>query len=360
LDIEKLVSSDANPVIIRNNVIEDHDRGIRIRGEHTAVVEQNQFVAGGAGIEILAKSGVDIIKNSFRVNGDAIRIHFTSGFHPVSIIENTIENCSTGISADASGSISIRNNSLTNNQRGMYLELGNNGSGEVNVLNNTITGSSLGGGLTVGPGTNSSGFQCSIIGNKIVGNINEWGGTGGGIKCWTGNVGTITISENEIEGNTAQNGGGLQLDGSITVKNNQIKNNQSLFNGAGLSVGNFYSGQVVIQDNLFEGNSAGYNGGAIYSAATPDISGNQFISNYAAPKKEVPSTVKPPTGMPRKQSPCRVCPGWYHATYLVLMKAAIPTPETRMACWEVNGARARTTGVRMPDLMYTAIKKTIT
>jgi predicted outer membrane repeat protein len=284
LDIEKLVSSDANPVIIRNNVIEDHDRGIRIRGEHTAVVEQNQFVAGGTGIEILAKSGVDIIKNSFRVNGDAIRIYFTSGFHPVSIIENTIDNCSTGISADASGTISIRNNSLTNNQRGMYLELGNNGSGEVNVLNNTITGSSLGGGLTVGPGTNSSGFQCSIIGNKIVGNINEWGGTGGGIKCWTGNVGTITISENEIEGNTAQNGGGLQLDGSITVKNNQIKNNQSLFNGAGLSVGNFYSGQVVIQDNLFEGNSAGNDGGAIYSAATPDISGNQFISNYAAQK----------------------------------------------------------------------------
>jgi parallel beta-helix repeat protein/predicted outer membrane repeat protein len=300
IDIEKLIQSSVNPVIITNNIIEDHNRGIRLRGWQTAMIENNQFKGGDWGIEILGNTGAEIRINTFQLHSaDAIRIYYTSGVHPSVILGNTISGCLFGIQTDASGSITIQNNTLTNNLGGIFLMLGNNGSGNALVSNNTITGSTQAGGIMARPGSGCLSFQCTISGNTLTNNNNESNG-GGGISCFTSTVGTVQIIGNTLDGNKSFNGGGVYASGNVEVKNNQILNNMATYGGglnavegavvvenyfesnsATTSGGGLECRDAVIRDNTFLSNSATLNGGAVYSPYASLISGNTFNSNYA-------------------------------------------------------------------------------
>jgi hypothetical protein len=280
LDIEKLVVSEENPVIVKDNIIENHNRNIRIRGFHTATIEKNQFKEGDWGIELLGNSGAAIVQNTFSDHiEDAVRIFFTSGLYPVRIQSNTMQRCGSAISADASGSIDIINNTVINNHwNAIRLGLGNNGSANARISGNIISNNDNTG-IYVGKGTNSTGFQCAITSNTITGNL------GGGIRGSADANAFIQISENTIEDNRAQSGAGVSLGGNVEVKNNQIKKNQAQYSGGGISVGDYNGIQATIKDNTLEGNTAGENGGGIVSNnGLPDISGNQFISNTAGQK----------------------------------------------------------------------------
>lgn len=129
-------------------------------------------------------------------------------------------------------------------------------SGNLKLNHTTISGGATtawGGGLYVG----QSG-QATLTGAIIFGNGAY---SGGGIAT---KLGTVTLANSTVSGNTAgQFGGGIHANlGTVTLANSTVSSNEAGNRGGGISV--FHGNTVTVNGSTIRGNAAAGGGGAVY------------------------------------------------------------------------------------------------
>jgi len=117
--------------------------------------------------------------------------------------------------------------------------------------------------------------DCTVTGNTAV-------YTGGGIST-SGTTAKLTVSNSQISGNSAKNGGGIYSGGTATVSGSAISGNSATGSGAGMYI---LTGQTAtISDSIFSNNLAnlasGY-GGGVYNLGTVTLSRDTFSGNSAS------------------------------------------------------------------------------
>lgn len=165
----------------------------------------------------------------------------------------------------------------------------NDTGAELNVKNATFTGntSSLKGGAIFNRDGEVTIENSTFKGNSVP---TSAGGAVLNESGHTGITGTITITGSTFEGNKAGNGGAVWngSNGKVTIKNSTFKDNTALAEG-GLGQGGAITNadQMTITGSTFEGNQAGKLGGAIFNAASGNLTfngTNTFTNNTAAGK----------------------------------------------------------------------------
>ncbi|WP_204102616.1 MULTISPECIES: CHAT domain-containing protein, partial [Spirulina sp. CCY15215] len=152
-----------------------------------------------------------------------------------------------------------------------------NGTGTLTISNSTISGNSVnstGGGVFVA--NNSAN---TIITNSTIFNNTSTGTNSGGL----GIVGTFTLSNSTVSGNSAVGeGGGIGMTGDFTIINSTISNNTATNRGGGIAS---FTGNMTMSNSTVSGNSTGVDGGGIYLNATytlnltnSTISGNTAVN----------------------------------------------------------------------------------
>ena len=151
------------------------------------------------------------------------------------------------------------------------------------IRNSTISGNSAllrGAGIAVGYG-NGLNVNLTITDSTISGNFatsaNRGYSGGGGIFANRGS--NVTISSSTISDNFAGFGGGIFVDGPVTVINSTISRNNSTISRNLLAVGGggiYSTGAVTVNNSTISGNSAEF-GGGIYSDYAPTI-GNSIVA----------------------------------------------------------------------------------
>jgi hypothetical protein len=184
-----------------------------------------------------------------------------------------------------SGTVTVNNSTLTDNQATNGGGIWNQGTLTLNY--STISGnsaSSNGGGIYYTTGASSSGVYLNhslISGNSAP--------TGGGI--WSSR--TLTVDNSTLSGNSATNGGGIyNLGGTVTINTTTISDNVGSTNGGGIY--NYTSNSccvatVTINTSTLNGNSATDSGGGIYNyascgycVATVTVNNSTLSGNSAA------------------------------------------------------------------------------
>ncbi|MDO8616725.1 MAG: choice-of-anchor Q domain-containing protein [Dehalococcoidia bacterium] len=121
-----------------------------------------------------------------------------------------------------------------------------------------------------------SGGAVSISGVTIQ---NGSGGEGGGIY----NVGTLTLTNSTVSGNTApSNGGGIYNYSTLTLTNSTVSGNTAPVSGGGIY--NF-SATLTLTNSTVSGNTSGSDGGGIYNSShsyTVATITNSTITNNSA------------------------------------------------------------------------------
>ncbi|MEQ1644609.1 MAG: choice-of-anchor Q domain-containing protein, partial [Pyrinomonadaceae bacterium] len=114
--------------------------------------------------------------------------------------------------------------------------------------------------------------KITISGGQVTG-----GEFGGGIQ----NLGTLTLANTTVSGNTASGGGGISNSGSLTLNNSTVANNVANPFGGGI----YSTGALTVTNSTISGNSAtstGIGGGINNSSGTPGIITNSTISGNSA------------------------------------------------------------------------------
>ena len=155
----------------------------------------------------------------------------------------------------------------------------------VTIRNSTISGNSAllrGAGIAVGYG-NGLNVNLTISDSTISGNFatsaNRGYSGGGGVFANRGS--NVTISSSTISDNFAGFGGGIFVDGPVTVINSTISRNNSTIprNLFAVGGGGIYStGAVTVNNSTISGNSAEF-GGGIYSDYAPTIRNSIVAGN---------------------------------------------------------------------------------
>ena len=135
------------------------------------------------------------------------------------------------------------------------------------LINLTLTsGTANNGGAIYNNGTLTV-VNCTILNNT---SINQ----GGAIY---NNYGTITLNNTTIQNNTAKNqGGAIYNRGTITINNSTIQNNSAAFYGGAIS----NTQTITINNCILQNNSATY-GGVIYNYGTTTIDSSTIQNNTA-------------------------------------------------------------------------------
>ena len=173
-------------------------------------------------------------------------------------------------SGQAMGSLTIANSSVTGNQA----QYGNGGGLEIRPYSSTgisITGTSISGNATSnyydGGGISLDAFGLSatdmaVSASTISGNS---AGNGGGMELFSG--GLLAIENSTISGNSADyDGGGLQVDGALTLTLSTVVDNAASY-GGGIDV----DGGTTTLRNAIIGNNAASYGPDIYGAVDADF-----------------------------------------------------------------------------------------
>lgn len=250
-------------------------------------------------------------RGSQRILGSAVDIGAVEfGTFFVNSDEDTIDvSLGDGIAADANGNITLRAaimeaNALTGDSlivlgAGTYaLTLTGAGenvafTGDLDIIDTTgsLTILGAGSGQTIIDATGLvddrvfdvlSGTDLTLQGLTVTGG-NAVGASGGGIR----NIGTLTLVDAAVDGNTAElNGGGilngeLGLQGILNISNSDVSNNSAV-DGAGIY--NNDQSQVTIVDSAVTGNTGSGDGAGIYNdlQATIDITRSDISGNTAA------------------------------------------------------------------------------
>ncbi len=299
----KIYVSGADIVTILSNTI----GGIYLNEIVAATISNNTISSGGSGIDMLSSGGiVTISNNTISNNTEGVSVHGDT----ITISNNTIsDNSSSGVTAYGNsviinnntvdyskgrgiyvsgGTIAISNNTISNNT--VYAHGGGiYASGDGIIYNNTISSNSakyysvnLGVGGGSGGGIYVSGGTITISNNTI--DNNTANSSGGGVHV---SGGTITISSNTISNNTAfytansnAYGGGIRASNStITISDNLINNNFTSKSGGGVSV---YNSTITISNNTIDNNTANFSGGGIYVKESTVTVLNNTIGNNTA------------------------------------------------------------------------------
>ncbi len=126
--------------------------------------------------------------------------------------------------------------------------------------------------INVPPGGNTLTLQDLVIMN---GNTAQ---NGGGISVANS---TLTLTRVGVNGNTAQDGGGIWIDGASSFTSSQLEGNSAHGAGGGIY---FLAGNppvTVFNDLTVSGNAAVAQGGGIYTGAPLTITGGDFSDNQA-------------------------------------------------------------------------------
>jgi hypothetical protein len=137
----------------------------------------------------------------------------------------------------------------------------------LNVRHSTISRNSVGGGVF-------NAGQLIVVDSTISTN----GTPGGGAGIWNTVLGSATIVNTTVSGNSALGSGGIQNQGAMEIINSTIFNNQGLFSTGGIS----NSGSIVLRNTIVAGNSTGVFVNGTFVTRNPDVSIFQqgaFISN---------------------------------------------------------------------------------
>jgi predicted outer membrane repeat protein len=223
-------------------------------------------VNAGPGAAVIENNLIDGCSASY---GGGI---FYANSPDVLIAGNTIQSCSAinggGINSAGNGSGIIRDNTIqscyaSQQGGGIFCDQGSHPE----IINNLITGNTVG---YVSYGAGIALFQSDshIAFNTISLNIGDPTGrqaVGGGIYC---RLCQDTIEDNELDGNTATDGGGIYFSmddpGTPVVRNNVFRNNSAI-NGGGSYVQIFFGEPVWFFNCDFISNTAsGSGGGAVY------------------------------------------------------------------------------------------------
>jgi hypothetical protein len=163
-------------------------------------------------------------------------------------------------------------------------------------------GSATGGGLYVN-GSSLTIASSAIATNQATGGKLGLGGSSDGVGEAGGlyNLGTLTVSDSTLSGNSANLGGGIFNDhGTLTVSNSTLSGNSAgsgggIYNWGTLTVsdstlsgntgvygGGIYnnSGRLTVSNSTLSGNSAG-DGGGIYNTGTLTVTGSTLSGNSA-------------------------------------------------------------------------------
>ena len=222
----------------------------------------------------------------------------------------TIQNCEIysnaaedgsggGIKSFSSDNLHLIGNHIYENQgSGVSMSSGSNPTFISNVINDNV-GDGIG--VFTAPGTKTdirdneiTGNQgsgvtlLSVSGGSLTGNLvtdNHPTGGGGGFDI-TGAIGNFEISDNILSGNTALQGGGIDISGSIArVINNVIHSNSttpSSNGGGGIYVNSGSSGSyTMVSGNLVYSNTTSHQGGGILALGYVDVLGNAVTGNSA-------------------------------------------------------------------------------
>ena len=151
------------------------------------------------------------------------------------------------------------------------------GFGDVtNVTDCIISGNATsGGGSPVGGGIGNGAGTLNVSGTTISNNTS--GASGAGIYTDSFGVGSFSLSNSTLTGNstTNGNGGGVVVAGSGSVTSSSFSSNHA--NGAGTLGGGLLSqgGSATVTLSSFSGNTAGFGGGGIAN------SGGSLTANYS-------------------------------------------------------------------------------
>jgi CSLREA domain-containing protein len=135
----------------------------------------------------------------------------------------------------------------------------------------TITNTGGGGGIYVHLGVNLTLENCRIINNET----DSWGG---GIDNWSG---VVNITNCSIQGNSAEQGGGIYNDGILVLSNSIIDANTADVLGGGLVNSAPGVGKATIENVTFSRNtSLEYSGTGIYSTSPITLTNTTIVHNF--------------------------------------------------------------------------------
>ena len=197
------------------------------------------------------------------------------------IAGDTIEFSVTGTIILGGTELTINKNLTINGPGASSLSI--SGAGTSRVFGITTSATVTIHGLTVTNGREIYGGGISTLGTLTLTNCVISGNTadngGGGIKIWAN---TVTINNSIISDNTSYaSGGGILLQGgdSLTVNNSTISGNEAVNFGGGIDNS---QGTVTLINSTVSGNTAGLSGGGIFNGQGWIIITNSTISGNSA------------------------------------------------------------------------------
>ena len=116
----------------------------------------------------------------------------------------------------------------------------------------------------------------TLINSEVNGNTGS--GRGGGIK----NIGTMTVTNSTVSGNTASadsGGGGILNQGALTLTNSTVRSNKASIGGGIYNI----LGTLTLTDSTVSGNTASADsGGGIYNSSTVTLANSTVSGNTAS------------------------------------------------------------------------------
>jgi len=187
------------------------------------------------------------------------------------------------------GTLTLTNSAVSGNLAGT------NGGGIYNGGTLTLTNSTLFGNSAKddGAGIYNGAGRLTITSSKVLGNSTDTSNTGvladgGGIY----NIGTLRFTSSVLASNIADEGGGVDTSGALTLINSTVLTNRSVVEGGGI----FNSGALTLENSTVSGNNADEGGGvsnlgAFASLLNSTVSRNKGTSDAGGIYNNAPLTI---------------------------------------------------------------------
>lgn len=215
------------------------------------------------------------------INGDATSrlLNLDSPDTVITLKQVTLSNGSAATKGGAiyanDVTLSIRNSTISGNSAvdggGIFATSGS----IVELTQSEVSGNTAsadGGGLYI-KSISTLVLENSTISNNSTGSFGEGGGVQGKF------ITDVSLINSTVTGNSAYQGGGLYVDGSLTVTNSTISENIAE-SGGGIRKG---SGLLILYNSTLSGNTAFIRGGGIYkTSVSPVIISNSTLSGNTA------------------------------------------------------------------------------
>lgn len=252
--------------------------------QNTVTFTGNSAADGGA---IYNSGNLDVKQSIFNGNtatnsGGAVYNNNTATFTNTSFSGNKSSNGNGGaIYNGTNGVIETLTATFQNNSAGKDGGAIYNDGTLNNITNSNFTGNNAvtnGEASTTGNGGaiyNANGKTINITTNSFSGN--KAGEAGGAVY----NAGTLTISGNTFNGNSASKGGAVYNNDTLNIAENTFEANSADFGGA---LYNSASGKISAIQGTFNANTAVSDGGALYNIGSINTIGGSFTNNKAANK----------------------------------------------------------------------------